>query len=240
MRDVCRTTALVGALACLAGCGPVRVETDQPLPTPLVEQEPVTIAVCFPDEFRTYVHKETRYKVDYEIALGQANVERLRRMLSAMFRKVVEVDDPAHALATDPAVRMVVEPRFEEYAFLTPQDVAGDAYTVTIRYRLNLYDPDGTRVDGYLFTGYGRARSSGMSGTGPLKLATQMAMRDAAAKLAVEFTSQKSVRRLIAGGRERPDESPLELPAAEPDATPPAPPEAVPRTGEALPTGQGA
>ena len=53
---------------------------------------------------------------------------------------------------------MVLEPRFEEYSFLTPKDVAGEAFIVTIRYLLTVYDGSGARVDAFTFTGYGREK----------------------------------------------------------------------------------
>jgi hypothetical protein len=123
-----------------------------------------------------------------------------------MFAEVVEVADPAAAQAVDPAIKLVLAPRFEDYAFLTPHDMAGDYYTVTIRYRFDLYDPQGQRVDGYVFTGYGRQKSSAMSSTEPLARATERAMRDAGAKLAIELADQESVRRLLAGEKVVPRE----------------------------------
>lgn len=193
-----RAGALALGLA-LAGCGTVEVQPQTELPPPLIDQLPATVGVHYPPEFRSYVHKESRYQVDYEISLGPAHVAKLTRLLQAMFARVVEVEDPAHPRAADPSIVMVLEPRFEDYAFLTPRDMVGDAYTVTIRYRLNLYDPEGARVDGYVFTGYGRQKSGSMSGSGPLVEATQRAMRDAGAKLAVELPEQDSVRLLLAG-----------------------------------------
>jgi hypothetical protein len=157
------------------------------------------VGIYFPAEFRDYTHKERRNGVDYEILLGPAHVARLSRLLRAMFARVVEVSDPVAALSVDPDIKLVLVPRFEDYAFLTPHDVAGDYYTVTIRYRFDLYDPQGQRVDGYVFTGYGRQKSAAMSNTEPLVKATERAMRDAGAKLAIELTEQESVRRLLAG-----------------------------------------
>jgi hypothetical protein len=189
----------MAALAALVGCSAVKVQPHTQLPPPLIEKLPVTVAVYFPAEFREYSYKERRNQVDYEFELGAAHVAKLSRLLQAMFTRVVEVDDPTHALSAAPDVKLVLEPRFEAYAFLTPRDMAGDFYTVTIRYRLDLYNPRGERVDGYVFTGYGRQKSSAMSGTEPLVKATERAMRDAGAKLAVELPEQESVRRLIAG-----------------------------------------
>jgi len=192
-------------LAGLAGCGQVRLEAKPQLPPPLIDRLPATVAVHYPAEFRDFLYKEERYGIKYEFLLGPAHVVKLQRLLEAMFDRVVEVDDPAQAQAVAPDVRLVLEPRFEDYAFLTPQDMAGDYFTVTIRYRLDVYSPAGERVDGYVFTGYGREKAGSFSGnTEPLTGATQRAMRDAGAKLAVEFTSQDTVRRLLDGEEVRP------------------------------------
>lgn len=220
-------------LAGLAGCGAVRMEAKSQLPPPLIEQLPTTVAVHYPAEFREFLHREERYGVKYEFLLGPAHVVKLQRLLEAMFATVVEVDDPSQALSQAPEARLVLEPRFEDYAFLTPQDMAGDYFTVTIRYRLDLYSPAGERVDGYVFTGYGREKTGTFSGnTEPLAAATQRAMRDAGAKLAVELTSQETVRRLLDGEEVRPAPTQSEdvqralgsfdSPAAAPAAPPPA------------------
>jgi hypothetical protein len=196
---VMRTAGALVLLAALAACGAVKVQPQAELPPPLIDKLPQTIGVYFPAEFRDYKYQERRSQVDYEILLGPAHVARLMRLLQAMFTRVVQVDDPATALSVDPDIKLVLEPRFEDYAFLTPKDMAGDFYTVTIRYRFNLYDPKGERVDGYVFTGYGRRKAAAMSSTEPLVRATEKAMRDAGAKLAIELTEQESVRRLLAG-----------------------------------------
>jgi hypothetical protein len=94
---------------------------------------------------------------------------------------------------------MVLEPKFEEYSFLTPKDVAGEAFIVTIRYLLTLYDSSGARVDSFAFTGYGREKAHTLANKEPLAVATQRAMRDAGAKVAVELTDQESVRLLLRG-----------------------------------------
>jgi hypothetical protein len=243
-----RAAGVLAALLVLAGCGAIMVQPKAELPPPLIDRLPETVGIYFPAEFRDFNHKERRSQVDYEIQLGPAHVARLTRLLQAMFARVVEVSDPAAALSVDPDIRLVLEPRFEDYAFLTPQDMAGDYYTVTIRYRFDLYDPQGQRVDGYVFTGYGRQKSAAMSNTEPLVRATERAMRDAGAKLAIELTEQETVRRLLAGEKVVPRENqeqevqqalgsfdvgqPVTAPAAAPDAAAP-PPEVSPEPGAA-------
>ena len=117
--------------------------------------------------------------------------------------------------STRPPLAFVLEPKFEEYSFLTPKDVAGEAFIVTIRYLLTVYDGGGARVDAFTFTGYGREKARTLASKEPLAIATQRAMRDAGAKVAVELTDQDAVRLLLRGAG-----SPLPV-------SPPAPPEVL-------------
>ena len=214
---------LLGALflALLSACSATKLTTKAQLPPPLIEQLPVRVGVHYPREFRDYVHKETRGTMDYEVSLGPAHVTNLDWLLKAMFREVVPVEEPSRIAGMVPPLAFVLEPKFEEYSFLTPKDVAGEAFIVTIRYLLTLYDGGGAKVDSFTFTGYGREKARTLASKEPLALATQRAMRDAGAKVAVELTDQESVRLLLRGAG-----SPLPV-------SPPAPPEALEVPSEA-------
>ena len=214
------TTSLRAVLAALclgllAGCTTTSLETKAQLPPPLLEQLPVRVGIHYSEEFSKYVHKETRGSIDYEVNLGPAHVTNLDWLLKAMFRELVHVEDPTRISGISPPLAFVLEPKFEEYSFLTPKDVAGEAFIVTIRYLLTVYDGSGARVDSFTFTGYGREKARTLASKEPLALATQRAMRDAGAKVAVELTDQDSVRLLLRGAG-----SPL-------PASPPAPPEVL-------------
>jgi hypothetical protein len=235
-------------LGLLCACTATKLDTKAQLPPPLIEQLPVRIGVHYPKEFREYVHKETRGTIDYEVNLGPAHVTNLDWLLKAMFREVVQVDDPASVGNIRPPLAFVLEPRFEEYSFLTPKDIAGEAFIVTIRYLLTLYDGSGARVDSFTFTGYGRERAHSLASKEPLAVATQRAMRDAGAKLAVELTDQDSVRILLhtAGSplptsppqppnQLQPPPAPLtpaQIPSAAPGPPPQQPPAQEPPVGE--------
>ena len=170
------------------------------LPPPLIEQLPVRVGIHYSKEFSEYVHKETRGSIDYEVNLGPAHVTNLDWLLKAMFREIVHGRGPdARQRASRRRSLFVLEPKFEEYSFLTPKDVAGEAFIVTIRYLLTLYDGSGARVDSFTFTGYGREKARTLASKEPLAVATQRAMRDAGAKVAVELTDQDSVRLLLRG-----------------------------------------
>ena len=210
-----RAAAVALGLVALSACTSTELETRAALPPPLLEQLPVRIGIHYSKEFREYVHRESRASMDYSVNLGPAHVTNLDWLLKAMFRDLVHVEDPAKIGSITPPLTFVLEPRFEEYSFLTPKDVAGEAYIVTIRYLLTVYDSSGARVDSFAFTGYGREKAHALGNKEPLAVATQRAMRDAGAKIAVELTDQESVRLLLRGAG-----SPL-------PASPPQPPDTL-------------
>jgi len=229
-------TAFAGlCIGLLGACTATKLDTKAQLPPPLIEQLPVRVGIHYSKEFREYVHRETRGTIDYEVNLGPAHVENLNWLLKAMFRDLVEVDDPTKVADITPPLAFVLEPKFEEYSFLTPKDVAGEAFIVTIRYLLTLYDGTGARVDSFTFTGYGREKAHTLASKEPLAIATQRAMRDAGSKVAVELTDQDSVRLLLHGAGSPLPASPPQPPQSlkAPDDAGSAPPETV----EAPPSG---
>lgn len=231
-------------LGLVTACTATKLETKAQLPPPLLEQLPVRVGIYYSKEFREYKHLETRANIDYEVNLGPAHVTNLDWLLKAMFRDLVPVDDPTRVSGVTPPLAFVLEPRFEEYSFLTPKDVAGEAYIVTIRYLLTVYDGAGARVDSFAFTGYGREKAHALATKEPLAVATQRAMRDAGAKVAVELADQDSVRLLLrAVGSPLPVSPPAPpdvlKPPEQPGSAPAQPPRAMP-TVETKPSGEGA
>lgn len=232
-----RPVALAAAAASMlfaSGCGPVKLVATTNIPPPLVVKIPVAVAVFVPKEFSGFVHDEERSGTDWHVELGRAQTDGLMRLLNAMFEQVVVVD----SLSAGPQaeVRAILEPSVEEYAFVTPRDAGSPFFAVSIKYRINVYTPDGKLADSWGFTGYGTAPSQGISSDAPLTQATALALRDAGAKLAVEFREQAIVRGLLPEGAvpDTPVLPPTGLPAPAPGQEPPAsaPGEAPPVQGE--------
>jgi hypothetical protein len=212
--------ALAATLVALAGCGPVRLVANTNIPAPLVLKIPVGVALFIPKEFAEYVHKEERWSTDWHVELGRAQTDGMTRLLNAMFERVVPVES-VNAAAQVPDIRAVLEPNIEEYAFVTPRDAGSPFFAVSIKYRVNVYLPDGKLADSWGFTGYGTSPAQGLSSTTPLATATALAMRDAGAKLAVEFREQAIVRGLL----------PESDTADSPPPAPGAPAEPAPESG---------
>jgi hypothetical protein len=190
----------VVALVALAGCGPVKLVANTNIPTPLVVKIPIAVALFVPQEFSTYVHNEERWSTDWHVELGKAQTDGIKRLMNAMFERVVAVDSVGAGQNAEGGVRAILEPSVEEFAFVTPRDAGSPFFAVSIKYRVNVYLPNGKLADSWGFTGYGTAPAEGLSSAPPLQTATALAMRDAGAKLAVEFREQAIVRGLLPEG----------------------------------------
>ncbi len=210
IRPLLTLFAVLG-LGLISACGPVKVQPEPKLPVPLVERMPLHTGVYFSEEFRTYHHREKRDTIEWDVNLGAPQVPRIQALLAAMFTDMAEIRDLTK-LPADPPLDMILEPRFEEYSFVTPRDSAGDYYAVTIKYRVNVMNGAGQLLDSFVLTGYGNVKAGGMSSEAPLALATQTAVRDAGAKFVVEFPEQAVVQKLLRGEKVEP----LALPAAAP------------------------
>lgn len=185
------------AAGILSACFPIKFEARMPLPEPLIAKMPFAVALHVPGEFSSFTQKEKRWSVNWEVALGQAQNEGFTRLVNAMFDRVIVVDSVDAAIHGSEPVRAILEPAIEEYAFVTPRDAGSSFFAVSIKYRMGIYTPEGKLADSWAFTGYGSAPTSGMSDKDALARATTLALRDAAAKLAVEFRDQEIVRELL-------------------------------------------
>lgn len=222
-----RRRQLVAAAACglsatlvlLAGCGPVKLVANTNIPPPLVVKIPIAVALFMPTEFSNYVHKEERWSTKWHVDLGKAQTEGISRLMAAMFERVVPVESVNAGTQVPGGVAAILEPSIEEYAFVTPRDAGSPFYAVSIKYRVNVYLPDGKLADSWGFTGYGTSPSQGLSSEAPLSTATALAMRDAGAKLAVEFREQAVMRGLLPESATADSPAGSETPAA-PGAAP--------------------
>ena len=190
-----RAAAVAASCAVLAfaltGCGGVQIKPDETLPKPLVATMGTHVGLVLAGDMRNYAHNETRWGVDWTIALGDGHTHLMREVFKDTFSQVQEFKDLDEARAA-PDLKAIFEPRIEQYSFVTARETGGRYYAVTIRYRINLYTPQGVKADSLTLTGYGNALAKGITSGKPLDQASMAAMRDAAAKFLVQFPEQPS------------------------------------------------
>ena len=185
MRRTLLAAFALGLLAGLGGCGNVHVKPQPVLPRALIVPLPTRVALVVPKDVRGYIHKETRWGVDWDVDLGTGHRLLLHYLFAAQFREVVESVDLDAARKLE-GVRAIFEPHIDQFAFTTSRET-GRYYAVTIRYRIDVYTSAGELTDSYALTGYGNCLASRIGSARPLEVATASAMRDAAAKFLVQF-----------------------------------------------------
>ncbi len=186
---------LLCVAAVLGGCGGVQIKPELNLPTPLVQPLAAKVGLVITPELSNYVHKETRWGVSWEASLGSGHQKLFQSIFEAAFRDYQTFGSLEEARAASD-LKAIFVPGIEQYSFVTARETGGQYYAVTIRYRINLYTPEGDLADSYTLTGYGNALAKGISSGRPLEQASLAAMRDAAAKFLVQFPDQPTGQRL--------------------------------------------
>jgi hypothetical protein len=195
------TPLLAAVCACVAGCGR-EVAVAVSIPAPLVEALPLTVGIVYDKEFSEYVYSEKATGADWTVNLGNSTIIMMDKVLKTAFAKVVRLDALPTTDAPAAGVDFVLKPAVDEYAFLTPQDAGVDFYSVSIRFQFDAFAPNGLPVDQWQINSYGRVRSKKLNPKESLEAATDLALRDAAATMALDFKQRPQIQALLptAGG----------------------------------------
>jgi hypothetical protein len=186
-RSVLRTVAALLAVAALAGCGGAQVAVPAEFPVPLVNPLPVTIGLYLDDELTSYRHlEEIESGGDWSIDLGPAQTPLFVNLATGLFRgyDIVPALDPPYA-----GVDAVLKPRISELQFTTPKQTRSEYFEVWIRYKFELFNPDGSLIADWDMTAYGKAHEQNSGTSASLQRAALNACRDAIAFFTIEFDS---------------------------------------------------
>lgn len=184
---------LLGGL--LSGCAS-NVQLSAPtIPAPLVEKIHVAVGLRLPENFHHFEHTESVFgREEYSIDLGNANAALFSQLFSFMFDSVVLVDPD-----TDPSslnLDALVEPSIDAFEFSTPTQSQTESFAVWIRYRLRVYNREGTLVSNWPVSAYGKSLTSSGGKDGALRNAAVLAMRDAAALMLMKFDNVTRISEL--------------------------------------------
>jgi len=157
-------------------------------------QVPVVIGVYYRPDFSQREDKIWRMGDRWDFPLGQASVLVLDGAWKALFEGYRPVSAPPPLSAGERRVAAVIEPSIEAFDFGLPFLKSG-TYTAEITYRFKLYAPDGATLASWTVRGAGA--KPGQFGfdfsRGPGE-AAELAMQDAATKLAAGFRDVPEVR----------------------------------------------
>ena len=177
------------AVVFISGCSTsAQVQIDSPFPTVVSKPKPVKAAIVFSEEFKTYVASpNSKTSID----LGSAQTELLSNAFAGLFNQI-EFVSAATDVTFDNA--LVITPSVQEVQVSTPSDTYLNVYEVWIKYSLDIQTANGDQVDSWFMPAYGKTPDSFMlSKTNAIEEAAVIALRDAGAKLLLDFYRIPSV-----------------------------------------------
>ena len=191
----------LGLALALAGCSGANVSVRTTVPTPLVEPVPLSVGVHFDASLAHYVHEEELDTYGkFRIELGATQVPVFERVFDALFAHTQRVESVA---AAAPAVEAIIVPAVEELQFSIPEQTRSDFFEVWIKYKIDVYHPDGELLVSWPLPAYGKSNSRNfgfMEGgqTPGLSEAAVRALRDAAAHAAFYLPTAPEIQALMA------------------------------------------
>jgi hypothetical protein len=186
-------------LLAAAGCSSTVTMENPTIPPPRVEKLPVDVALRIPAEFKQFVHEENILgKEAWSIDLGGANETFFTQLFGYLFNSltVIGADDDARDYQFD----ALIEPTIDGFEFSVPNQSKTETFAVWIRYRLRIYDREGTNASNWTVSAYGKAQKEGMNGSSALQRAALLAMRDAAALIIMQLDKATQISALANGG----------------------------------------
>ena len=177
------------AVLFISGCSTsAQVQIDSSFPTVVSKPKAVRAAIVFNDDFKTYVATPNRTT---SIDLGSAQTELLSNAFAGLFRDIEFVSTAADVTLEN---ALVITPSVQEVQVSTPSDTYLNVYEVWIKYSLDIQTANGDQVDSWFMPAYGKTPDSFMlSKTNAIEEAAVIALRDAGAKLLLDFYRIPSV-----------------------------------------------
>jgi hypothetical protein len=175
-------------LALTACSSVVAVKVVDSFPNVVYEPLEYRAALVVSPEFSTYVASPNE---NTSIDIGSSQVELLGKAFRGLFQNV-EVISSREQIS--PETEIVIIPSVREVQISTPSDSYLNVYEVWIKYNLDIEEADGEPIDSWFMPAYGKTPDSMMlSRSDAITDATTVALRDAGAKLLLDFFRIPSV-----------------------------------------------
>ena len=189
-----KSFAALFILSILSGCSSsasVQLTTD--FPQVLAKPKPLSAAVVFDPSFATYIAQPNAKTV---IDMGAAQVRLLRNAFAGLFGRL-EFVASREEITIDNA--MVIIPSVREVQVSTPSENYQNVFEVWIKYNLDLETTEGNSMPAY-----GKTPDAFMaSKSEAIEQAAIIALRDAGAKLMLDFYRISSVNNWVTEEQER-------------------------------------
>ena len=191
------------ALLVITGCSSsaqVQVAERQ-FPTVVSKPKAVSASIIFDEKFRDFVATPNKKT---SIDIGSAQTYMLGNAFKGLFSNI-EIISSKDEVSFENA--LVITPSVQEVQVSTPSDTYLNVYEVWIKYSLDIENSDGDQIDSWFMPAYGKTPDSFMlSKTNAIEEAAVIALRDAGAKLLLDFYRIPSIYNWMVRERKLGDE----------------------------------
>lgn len=210
IRLMLRLLAVTGLLALLSGCGPAQVDVEGNFPAPLMEPLPLTLGVWYTEEFATHEffdEAKSRSESSWIVKTGEAQVQMWDTLLPGMFVNLVVMKGKPGPGQMNQVVDAVLIPHVDELQYAIPAHTKVKVYEIWMRYRFELVTTGGDPIAEWTMTSYGKTPTAFLqSDKAAVNLAAVMALRDAGANFATNFTRVPAVQEWLQQKWQPPEE----------------------------------
>ncbi len=174
----------------LLGCGTQQVTVEGKYPTPLITPIPLKLGLYLKPEFQQHqYHYQPKQSRDSELIIdsGFSQTQMINTITAAMFKAVTKLDAfPSKDNTAN--VDAVLVPTIEEFQHAIPNHTKINVFEIWVRYRFQLFSPDGETIADWYMSAYGKTPSQFMdSAEDSINLAAVVAFRDAGANFSLNF-----------------------------------------------------
>ena len=190
--------AAILLLVLLAGCGPSTVVVKGSFPPPLLDPLPLRMGVWYDDAFaghEFFDEAKSRRESDWLVKTGEAQVQMWDTLLGGMFEGLVQMEARPGPGQMSQLVDAVLVPHVDELQYAIPTHTNVKVYEIWMRYRFELLTSSGDPIADWTMTAYGKTPTAFLqSDEAAVNLAAVVALRDAGANFATNFTRVPAVR----------------------------------------------
>lgn len=179
-------------LGFINGCGPATVRVEGNFPPPLIEPLPLTMGIWYSDEFASHEFFEdgkSQGESSWQVTTGSAQVQMWDRLFTGLFEQRIRLESEPGAGRGSPGLDGILIPHVEELQYTIPTHTNIKIYEIWLRYRFELVSASGEPIAEWTMTSYGKTPTAFLqSNQEAVNLAAVMALRDAGANFATNFT----------------------------------------------------
>jgi hypothetical protein len=201
-----RLTVGLPLMILLSACGVKQVVVEGNFPKPLMTPVPLSLGVWYPEDFANHEffdETKTRKSSEWIVRTGQAQVQMWDTLLGGMFENLVHLQQKPVPGNEIPGVEAVLVPHVEELQYAIPAQTNIKVYEIWIRYRFELLSSSGELIAEWTMPAYGKTPPAFLqSAEAAVNLAAVMALRDAGANFAVNFSRVPDVQQWLRNRRE--------------------------------------